>query len=147
MNPTAESRQCPRFTKHIMMVPFPLCLPSTTVRFSCSARVYTWLCTHLAVCFIVVSSEARLKPCTYTCASTYLSVYAHIWVTSGTTTFAGDNSGPTADYILKSTELLKHHQLVPARKFVESFANQTIVFSIYLENCDHEKVKHSDRCW
>jgi glutamate dehydrogenase len=41
-------------------------------------------------------------------------------------------AGTTTSYMLQLTELLKQGDLVPTRKFIETFANGIIVFSLYL---------------
>mgnify|MGYP002383962726 CR=1 FL=1 len=43
-----------------------------------------------------------------------------------------DPAGPTTNYMLNLTQLLVRHNLQPVRKFVETFANNLIVFSLYL---------------
>jgi len=48
--------------------------------------------------------------------------------------------GTTASYMLQLTELLKQSELVPVRKFIETFANGMIVFSLYLKPCPQHKI-------
>jgi len=42
-------------------------------------------------------------------------------------------AGTTTSYMLQLTELLKHNGLVANRKFIETFANGIIVFSLYIQ--------------
>lgn len=44
-----------------------------------------------------------------------------------------DHAGPTTDYMLNLTQLLQANNLQPARKFIETFANNIIVFSLYIK--------------
>lgn len=41
-------------------------------------------------------------------------------------------AGTTTSYMLQLTELLKHNELLANRKFIETFANGVIVFSLYI---------------
>lgn len=43
-----------------------------------------------------------------------------------------DYDDPTTNYLLHLTQLLQQHKLQPTRKFIETFANNFIVFSLYL---------------
>ncbi len=42
------------------------------------------------------------------------------------------HDGPTTNYMLHLTQLLHRHNLSPVRKFIETFSNNLIVFSLYL---------------
>jgi hypothetical protein len=50
-------------------------------------------------------------------------------------------AGTTTSYMLQLSELLAHNQLVAYRKFIETFANGIIVYSLYLQPAPQERIQ------
>ena len=72
-------------------------------------------------------------------AKNYLSPIARVYPTyrDGTIPLmfafrSRGNDGPTTNYMLHLTQLLHRHNIQPVRKFIETFANNLVVFSLYL---------------
>jgi glutamate dehydrogenase len=55
---------------------------------------------------------------------------------------ARGHAGAHSNYLLQMTQLLENNKLKASRKFVESFANNVTVMSLYLDPADAAKVKN-----
>jgi ankyrin repeat protein len=49
-------------------------------------------------------------------------------------------AGTSTSYMLQLTELLKHNGLTANRKFIETFSNGVIVYSLYLQPCSRQSL-------